>query len=214
MTNQEVEVYLKDPSIKHYFKKDREEIENLLKDPSVKHYFITKEESFDSLKYYNPKNHNILDLGFGRWGVTDINSFTPIFAMNRGANCVVGVDIAKGEVDYFTNYFNTHYPNTNSKFYHGGINDPNQVRTLIEYHDITFIKSDIERYEVPTFQHFIKEDLTNVDTFIMEYHTLGIRDLFVNKFIEWGYKITAHGETYPKMVNFRGIGALYGEKIK
>jgi len=214
MTNQEVEIYLKNPNIKHYFKKNREEVEKILKDSSIKHYFITREEAFDSLKYYNPKNHNVLDLGFGRWGVTDINNFTPIFAMNRGAKCVIGVDIERTEIDYFTNYFSKHYPSTNSKFYYETINDPNQIRTLIERHNITFIKSDIERYEVPTFQHFTKEDLKNVDTFIMEYHTLGIRDLFVNKFTEWGYKIVAHGETYPKLVNFRGIGALYGEKIK
>jgi hypothetical protein len=184
-----------------------------MKEVEIKEWNIEMEDAVNSLKYYNPKGHNVLDLGCGRWGVTDPNSFTPIFAMNRGAKSVIGVDIDVREEVFFTQWFKDNNPDFPTKFYTNKINEPNQVRALIKEHDITFIKSDIEEYEIYAFSSFTKEDLKNVDVFVMEYHTLAIKELFIQKFKEWGYTITAHGNTYPHMVSTPKIGVLFGEKL-
>ena len=104
---------------------------------------IQKEEASDSLRFYEPKDKNVLDLGCGRWGgVADPNEYTPIFAYNRGAKVVVGVDDRSGEKPFYEEYFAQNFPGSVSHFYTLSIQNPEQVKELIEKHDINYIKID------------------------------------------------------------------------
>ncbi len=168
---------------------------------------IQREEASDSLRFYNPSGKNVLDLGCGRWGgVTDPNEYTPIFAYNKGAKIIVGVDDRAEEKVYYDNYFLENFPKIESHFYHMSIQSPDQVKDLIKKHNINYIKSDIEGYE-KLFFDFTKEDLINIDTFVLEYHSWDIKETFINKFKEWGYEIYANGEAWVP-----GIGVLFAEK--
>jgi hypothetical protein len=51
------------------------------------------------------------------------------------------------------------------------------------------------------------EDLKNINTFVLEYHTNHLRDAFIDKFAEWGFNIVANGEVWVD-----GIGVLFAEK--
>jgi hypothetical protein len=169
---------------------------------------IEKEEASDSLRFYEPNGKNVLDLGCGRWGsVSDPNEYTPIFAYNRGAKVVVGVDDRSEEKPYYEEYFAKNFPESTSYFYHMSIQTPEQVKDLMKTHDINYIKSDIEGYET-VFLSFSKEDLANIDTFVLEYHSFDIKNNFINKFNEWGYEIYANGEAW-----IPGIGVLFAKKI-
>jgi hypothetical protein len=68
------------------------------------------------------------------------------------------------------------------------------------------IKSDIEGYET-NFYSFTKEDLSNIKSFAVEYHSHSIKEEFIKKFNEWGFNIVAHGELWVD-----GLGVLFGEK--
>jgi len=169
---------------------------------------IKKEEASDSLRFFEPNGKNVLDLGCGRWGeVSDPNEYTPIFAYNRGAKVIVGVDDRIGEKLYYEEYFAKNFPESTSYFYNMSIQTPEQVKYLMETHDINYIKSDIEGYET-VFLSFSKEDLANIDTFVLEYHSFDIKNSFINKFDEWGYEIYANGEAW-----IPGIGVLFAKKI-
>jgi hypothetical protein len=137
---------------------------------------IQKEEASDSLRFFEPKDKNVLDLGCGRWGgVANPNEYTPIFAYNRGAKVIVGVDDRGSEKPYYEEYFKNNFPDSISHFYHISIQSPDQIKDLIKKHDINYIKSDIEGYET-VFLSFTKEDLVNIDTFVLEYHSFDIKN--------------------------------------
>ena len=144
---------------------------------------IHKEEASDSLRFFEPRGKNVLDLGCGRWGgVLDSNEYTPIFAYKRGAEVIVGVDDRGEEKVYYEDYFARNFPESNAHFYHMSIQTPEQVKHLMQKHDINYIKSDIEGYEV-VFLTFSKEDLKNIDTFVLEYHSFDIKNNFINKWV-------------------------------
>ena len=54
-------------------------------------YLIESENSTDHWPYFDSTNHNVLDLGCGRW-YTDIKEELSPFYFGKNANLVVGID--------------------------------------------------------------------------------------------------------------------------
>lgn len=175
-------------------------------------FTIENEHPSDSLRFLDPKDKNFLDLGCGRhtdrhgqWSLPD-SEYTPIFAVNRGAKKVVGVDSRDSEKPYFEEYFKNNLSSVESHFYTSLIKDSTQVKDLIKKHEIDFIKTDIEGYET-LFLSWTKEDFDGVSDFVIEYHSNDIRNSFLNKIKEWGFELYAEGKTWA-----HGIGVLFTKK--
>jgi len=64
-------------------------------------YFIESENSTHHWSHFNITNHNVLDLGCGRWHTTDFDELSPIFFAKK-ANLVV-VDLLKDKYNLITN---------------------------------------------------------------------------------------------------------------
>jgi hypothetical protein len=177
-------------------------------------FSIENEHPSDSLRFLNPKNKNFLDLGCGRhtdrhgkWTLPD-SEYTPIFAVNRGANMVVGVDSRESEKPFFEDYFKKNLPSIENYFYTSLVENSQQVKDLISKHNIDFIKTDIEGYET-LFLSWSKEDFINITDFVIEYHSNNIRNSFLEKINEWGFELYAEGKTWAS-----GIGVLFTKKIE
>lgn len=174
-------------------------------------YKIESEDSSIHWKYLKPNNRTVLDLGCGRWCSREgswegliHDEFSPIYIANNGAKKVIGVDASKNEIDYFNS--TTTDQSDKFTFIHLSISSPEQLKSLIKEHNIDMIKSDIEGYEI-NFLSFTKEDLSDIQSFAVEYHSHAIKDMFVNKLEEWGFKIVVHGELWVD-----GMGVLFAEK--
>jgi hypothetical protein len=168
-------------------------------------YFIESENSTHHWPHFNITNHNVLDLGCGRWHTTDFDELSPIFFAKK-ANLVVGVDCSQDEINFF---------NENTKedskfvFIHQCINNSNQVKEMITKYNITALKCDIEGAE----EHLLnltKDDLKSIDELAIEYHSEKLKQEFINKVVEWGFeiKITAQFMNTPDY-----MGVLFCNKI-
>ena len=173
---------------------------------------IENEHASDSLRFLNPKDKNILDLGCGRhpdrngeWTLP-LTEYTPIFSALRDAKKIVGVDSRESEKPYYDEYFKENHTNIETHFYTLLIENSEQVKTLINNHNINYIKTDIEGYET-LFLTWTKEDFDNIDDFVIEYHSDDIKNSFLNKLDEWGFKLYAQGTTWAS-----GIGVLFTKK--
>jgi hypothetical protein len=178
----------------------------------IETFKIENEHATDSLRFLDPKNKNILDLGCGRhtdrngeWTLP-LTEYTPIFSAIRGAKKIVGVDSRSSEKEYYDEYFKENFKDVETHFYTSLIENSEQVKTLIKDHDINYIKTDIEGYET-LFLTWTKDDFNNVDDFVIEYHTEEIKNSFLNKLTEWGFEIYAQGTTWAN-----GIGVLFTKK--
>jgi hypothetical protein len=179
----------------------------------VPKFNIENEHPTDSLRFLFPMGKNFLDLGCGRhpdkngeWTLP-IDEYTPIFAVNRGAKMVVGVDSREGEKEFYENYFEENFPNIDSCFYTDMIQTSEQVKHLISKHNIDFIKTDIEGSET-LFLEWTREDFKNITDFVIEYHSNEIKNGFLEKINEWGFYLYAEGNTWDS-----NIGVLFTKKF-
>jgi hypothetical protein len=179
----------------------------------IEYFDIQNEHPSDSLRFLNPKNKNFLDLGCGRHSDRDGNwtlptsEYTPIFAVNKGAKKVVGVDSRDTEKIFYEEYFKENFKNIEYNFYTDLIESSEQVKGLVKKHEIDFIKTDIEGYET-LFLTWTKEDFENISDFVIEYHTNEIKESFLQRINEWGFELYAQGTTWAN-----GIGVLFTKKI-
>jgi hypothetical protein len=177
-------------------------------------FSIENEHASDSLRFLNPKNKNLLDLGCGRHTDRDgkwtlpLTEYTPIFSALRGANKIIGVDSRGTEKEYYDEYFKENFKDIETHFYTSLIENSDQVKTLINNHDVNYIKTDIEGYET-LFLDWTKEDFVNIDDFVIEYHSENIKNSFLSRLDEWGFEIYAQGTTWA-----HGIGVLFTKKSK
>lgn len=180
----------------------------------IEFFNIENEHASDSLRFLNPKDKNFLDLGCGRhcdrdgvWSLPP-SEYTPIFAVDRGAKKVVGVDSRDTEKIFYEEYFKENFKEIDCAFYTDLIKDSDQVKNLIKKHEINFIKTDIEGYET-LFLTWTKTDFKNISDFVIEYHTNEIKESFLQKINEWGFELYAQGSTWAN-----GIGVLFTKKIE
>jgi len=147
-------------------------------------YFIESENSTHHWSHFNITNHNVLDLGCGRWHTTDFDELSPIFFAKK-ANLVVGVDCSQDEINFFNEKTKG---DSKFVFIHQCINNPNQVKEMMTKYNITALKCDIEGAE----EHLLdltKDDLKSIDELAIEYHSEKLKQEFINKVVEWGFNI-------------------------
>jgi SAM-dependent methyltransferase len=159
---------------------------------------IKTENSSEHWKHFEVKNKNVLDLGCGRWCVSELQEMSPFYIYNQGANKVVAIDGNSADIAFFLEH------NTNKEkiiFETSFIQDAQQIKNLIKEHNIQAIKCDIEGWE-QLFYSFTKEDFENISSFAVEYHDLTIKDQFIGLSNEWGFALTAHGKLW---VNNMGV---------
>jgi SAM-dependent methyltransferase len=166
-------------------------------------YEIKSENSSDHWKYFNVQNKNVLDLGCGRWDVTDINEMTPFYFYKQGATKVIGVDASEDEIRFLNENI---LSKDQINFIHSSIDTEIQIRSLIQEHNINALKSDIENNEW-LFFNFTKEDFENISNFAVEYHNHSYKQEFLNRYENWGFKLKAHGKLW-----IEGLGVLFFEK--
>jgi SAM-dependent methyltransferase len=173
---------------------------------------INTEDSSDHWSPLLVSGKNVLDLGCGRWcsreGSWDNlnpNEFSPIWLANSGAKRVVGVDTSINEINYF-NDLTKDRTDTEFTFIHQTINSSEQILDLITKYDINVIKCDIEGAET-LFYSFTAADFNNIVSFALEYHNKDIKDNFLTKLPEWGFKVQTHGKLW-----IGDMGVLFAEK--
>jgi hypothetical protein len=147
-------------------------------------YTIESENSTDHWPYFNVDNHNVLDLGCGRWYTKDTEELSPIF-FGKKANKVIGVD---GNGDDILFYINETKDDPKYVFKTEHISSVDQVKKLINEYSITALKCDIEGAEVILLD-LTKEDLNNITELAMEFHSEELKQAYLNKVIEWGFDI-------------------------
>jgi len=166
-------------------------------------YEIKSENSSDHWVHFNVQNKNVLDLGCGRWDVSDINEITPFYFYKQQAAKVVAIDTSEDEIK-FLNENNLDKEKIN--FIHDSISTEQQIKDLISEYNIRAIKSDIESNEW-LFFNFSAKDFENIDSFAVEYHNHFYKQEFLNRYQNWGFKLIAHGKLW-----IDGLGVLFFEK--
>ena len=170
----------------------------------MEYYQIKSENSSDHWPFFDVKNKNVLDIGCGIWYTKEMEETSPIY-FAKEANLVVGIDANHGDIEKYKNYVGD---NNKFVFQHLPIDNVQQVRNLITEHSITSLKSDIEGHEVILLD-LTKEDLENVETIAIEFHSEELKEAFMKKIPEWGFEIKLVADfaaTPPK------LGVIYGSK--
>jgi hypothetical protein len=147
-------------------------------------YTIKSENSTDHWPYFNVDNHNVLDLGCGRWYTKEVEELSPIY-FGRTASKVIGLDSNLDDI----NFYKTQTSN-DPKFIFvcECISSADQVRALLKEYSITALKCDIEGGEVALLD-LSKEDLENVAQLAIEFHSESLKEAFTSKVVEWGFNI-------------------------
>ena len=91
---------------------------------------IFSENSSDHWQHVTADGMNVLDLGFGRWGINKVEETSPVYFKSKNALKVIGVDGNKGEVEFFQNYFLENF-NDESLFICKYINESGDIANLI-----------------------------------------------------------------------------------
>jgi len=162
-------------------------------------YTIESENSTDHWPYFNVKNHNVLDLGCGRWYTEKIEELSPIY-FAQTANKVIGID---GNIDDITFYLNETKDNPKYVFRHELISSVNQVKDLINEYSITALKCDIEGAEIILLD-LTKEDLSTVTELAMEFHSEELKQAYLNKVVEWGFDIKVKAN-FARTPDYMGV---------
>ena len=170
---------------------------------NIKYHGIASENSCHHWKPFDVTGCDLLDLGCGRHCVNILEETSPIW-LGRNANSVLGVDGSQSEINYFND---TNPDTTKFSFICSFVDSSDKVKELLK--GKTAVKCDIEEHEVH-FYPLTKEDMKDVKTIAIEYHTQEIRTKMIEKFIEWGFEI--HTEAKFEFVNAPQMGVLFGTK--
>lgn len=151
---------------------------------------MQSERSQDHWRHFNTENKNVLDLGCGRHQTYTPEEHSPIYFLNKGANFVVGIDGNPGEIEY---YQNLKYSEDKLVFKTQMIDSKEKILSLINDHNITALKCDIEGAETNMYE-IASEDLRNIQELAIEYHDMDIRQRILEKISEWGFKVNYEGK--------------------
>lgn len=158
--------------------------------PIVNH-LIDGEISSKHWKHLDVKDKNILDLGCGFWDLTDINETSPIYFKNKGARRIVGVDMNKKDIQFFSDYFKNTLKDNDSLFICTEITKSEQLEHLIIDKKIEAVKCDIEGFET-LFFNLKPSTFENITTMSFEYHSQAILLELLYSFKKWGFEIIDH----------------------
>jgi hypothetical protein len=162
-------------------------------------YIIESENSTDHWPYFNVNNHNVLDLGCGRWYTKEVDELSPIY-FGKTANKVIGLDSNLDDINFYKTETST---NPKFTFIHDYISNADQVRVLLKEYSITALKSDIEGGEVVLLD-LTKDDLNNVTQLAIEFHNEDLKEAFTSKVVEWGFNIDVKAN-FARTPDYMGV---------
>lgn len=170
-------------------------------------YVLQSEDASEHWKFFDVKDHVVLDLGCGRWYTTKFEEFGPIYFRNQGAKLVIGIDSSDDEILYFTKSVgdDAHYI-----FEWLEIKNSNDILDLLQrYPRISALKCDIEGYEKVLLELYA-DDLRNIKEMAIEYHSKELNEAFVQKVQEWGFNIKLNASM---TTNADRIGVLFCNRV-
>lgn len=157
---------------------------------NMEYYDIISELSEHHWEPFDVRDRIVLDLGCGRnWTKLPEHSSSFYFGIS-GANKVIGVDALQSEIDFLES-FNTE--KDKYLFICQRIESTSEIREMIKKFNISSLKSDIEGYEI-VFYDMTFEDMKNIDTLAIEYHSNNILKKITAKIKEWGFNIHTLGK--------------------
>jgi len=162
-------------------------------------YDIKSENSSDHWKYFNCVGKVVLDLGCGRWDVTDHQELSPVYFLKNGAKEVIGIDGSQTEIEYFK----ANVTDENAEFHQANISTKEDLINLINAYGVEAIKCDIEGSETAFF-NFTKEDFAGVDTLAIEYHSADIFNRLVEFLPTMGFTLETWGRLWVP-----GMGVVF-----
>jgi hypothetical protein len=141
---------------------------------------ITQERANEHYAHLDASGHHVLDLGCGRWGITDLDETTPGYFHKSGAKSITGVDRSGGDVLFYRRTLP-------GDFHHLNITTADEVRTLLP--NVTLLKVDIEGAE----RHLLElsaDDLGGIQVMAIEYHDGEIRQALITWAEDRGFQAT------------------------
>lgn len=152
---------------------------------------IFSENSSEHWQHLAVENMNVLDLGFGRWGVSNLKETSPVYFKSKKANRIIGVDCNREEVEFFSEYFKNNFRDE-SIFINKYINHPDVLTDLIDRFKIDSIKCDIEGAEIHLYK-LTRAALSNIKYISIEYHSPGLlKELIHVNNTSWNFNIIDH----------------------
>lgn len=150
---------------------------------NVTEHFIASEDSSIHWEPFDSKDHVVLDIGCGRWGVDKLEETSPIYFANQGAVRVIGVDMNYDDIQYYKT--NTE-GNDKYIFICDTVTNRTEVVELINEYNPTALKIDIEGWETALLECSAQE-LENIREIAIEYHSVELNRLSYKKIVEWGF---------------------------
>jgi SAM-dependent methyltransferase len=147
---------------------------------------LKSEEASEHWPWFNTTNHTVLDLGCGRWGLEKEDELSPIY-FAKTANRVIGIDGYEVDILFYQNKTKNDLKYT---FKHMTITSVEQVRELLNKYSITALKSDIEGGEIVLLD-LTKEDLSKVTELAVEFHSIKLKQAFIEKIKDLGFILKA-----------------------
>lgn len=152
---------------------------------------IFSENSSDHWQFVTVNEMNVLDLGFGRWGINEVAETSPVYFKSKNAIKIIGVDANNGEVEFFQKYFSENFDD-GSTFICKYVKSSEDIGSLISKYGINTIKCDIEGAEIHLYDLKL-QNYPSVKYVSIEYHSLVLlkKLLLVNN-TEWQFEIINH----------------------
>jgi hypothetical protein len=148
---------------------------------------INTEHPNEHWQYIECEGAVTVDLGCGRHLKEPSWPTTPEWFLEKGATEVHAYDVDANEINW---YNTTLVPNKNIKAYQKVIAEPQDILEIINTHNPSVIKCDIEGYESVLLQ-LSDEDFSKVSFYAIETHSNELFNSFLNKFNSLPYTITA-----------------------
>jgi SAM-dependent methyltransferase len=151
----------------------------------MKEHTMKSENASDHWPFLDVKDQVVLDLGCGMWYTVDINENSSVYFNAQGAKQVIGVDSNPDTLKVITDAVGT---DDSYIFIHAHITSADHIKSLLTQYNITVIKCDIEGDEI-AMKDLTSEDMKNIQEITIEYHSINLRLMLLDKMIEWGFNM-------------------------
>jgi hypothetical protein len=149
------------------------------------------------------QNKVVLDLGCG-W-LFQPHESTPEYIINRGANKVIGVDVACSEIEQLKEKYPEHV------FICKAITSVESLLELLLEYQPEVIKMDIEGHEAH-IQYITSEQFSCVEEVAIEYHNPECKRILTEKLKEFGFEIFAINQFGWFCTDINQMGIMHAKR--
>ncbi len=177
----------------------------------ITEHFVDNENPHEHWKYIQCDGGIAIDFGCGRWeqvAYRDPNwPTTPEYLFNRGASKVYAFDVDQNELNWFKENINSENPNIIPVY--ANLSNVDIFKSIYAEYKPNIVKCDIEHNEIFLLQ-LTDEEFSSVNFYAIETHTDHLYRLFLEKFINLGYKV----EHMIHLTHAYPMKVIFAEKIK